>query len=122
MSAFCRLCNEEQKSSTEDTYVSCNNCGSFACIKHHVWWGNSKNAFCTVCFPRQTAISVATASQALQAIVNNMKSEGIEDLYGALNKITQEFGEMPLEHLISLLNEILNEIHRRNSATDGRNA
>jgi hypothetical protein len=84
-----------------------------------VWWGVSKNAFCTVCFPKEVVQAVNTASQALQAVVRNQDADGVESLRGSLEDITQEFGQMSLEDLIQLLNEICMEIGRRSGAAKG---
>lgn len=116
MSAYCRICNEKQETSNADTYVACNNCGSFACVKHHVWWGVSKNAFCTLCFPKEAAQAVSTASAALQAIVRNQNADGVEHLYGSLRSIVEELEGISLQDLIRLLNAIRLEITRRGGA------
>lgn len=118
MSAFCRVCNAQQISSASDTYVSCRNCGSFACVQHHVWWGVSKNAFCTICFPKQAAHAVGSAQQALATVVRNADANGVGPLYKSLDSIAQEYRDMSLEDLIALLNKILLEILRRDTAAD----
>jgi len=114
MSAYCRLCNQKGTSDS-DTYIACNNCGSFACERHHVWWGTSKNAFCTICFPNQAATGTTGAIEALQAVVRNANSGavGAGDIYGTLSNITRQFRDMSLDDLIRLLTLIRDELTRR---------
>ena len=50
MANFCRICHENHKKES-NTVVTCNNCGSSACWRHYSWWPDSKNAYCTECFP-----------------------------------------------------------------------
>jgi len=120
MSAYCRICNANKNTSKSDTYVACSNCGSFACLQHHVWYGVSKNAFCTVCFPKQAAQAVAGASQALQAVARNTQADGVESLYASLNSITRKFSDMTIEDLIELLNALCAELARRDIANTER--
>jgi hypothetical protein len=112
MSAYCRLCNQKGTPNS-DTYIACNNCGSFACARHHVWFGTSKNAFCTICFPNQAAAATTTAIEALQTVVRNANSGAVGDIYGALSNITREFQKMSLDDLIRLLISIRDELARR---------
>ena len=119
MSAYCRICNDTKQRPDSDTYIACNNCGSFACTTHYVWWKNSRNAFCTVCFPGQAADGTNSAIQALQAIVRNANSnaEGVREIYEAVSAITRDFRDMKIEDLIELLNRIRTELTRRGQTT-----
>ena len=96
-----------------DTYVSCNNCGSFACGKHYAWWGGSKNAFCTECFPKQASQVVSAAASALQAVRSNSRAEGVEEMAAALDRIAAKLGRLSIDDLIRLLQEISAELERR---------
>lgn len=114
MAAYCRICNDAAMSSKADTYVSCNNCGSFACSKHYAWWGGSKNAFCTECFPKQASQVVSAAAAALQAVRSNGRAEGVEEMTAALGRIAAELAGLSIDDLIMLLQKISAELERRN--------
>jgi hypothetical protein len=114
MAAYCRICNDAAINPKVDSYVSCNNCGSFACTKHYAWWGGSKNAFCTECFPKQASQAVSSAAAALQAVRDNGRAEGVESMAAAVHRIAKELGGLSIDELIRLLNEISAELERRN--------
>jgi hypothetical protein len=117
MPAFCRICHDAEQESTSDTYVCCNNCGSFACPKHYVWWGTSKNAFCTTCFPKQAGQAVGGAAAALQAVMANGRADGVEGMAVTLNGIAMELGRISLQDLVQLLQAIVAELERRDRST-----
>jgi hypothetical protein len=114
MAAYCRICNDSAMSPKVDTYVSCNNCGSFACAKHYAWWGGSRNAFCTECFPKQASQAVSAAAAALQAVVRSRRAEGVEEIDSALRRIANDLAGLSIEDLIQLLQAISAELERRN--------
>lgn len=114
MAAYCRICNDDQTAPKSDTYVSCNNCGSFVCTKHYLWWRDSRNAFCTVCFPKQASQAVSGAAGALQAVIDNVWAEGTEATAGKLSNITAKLAGMSLPELVKLLQMLSAELERRN--------
>jgi len=67
MANYCRICHEE-KNPGRDTLVMCNNCGSSACAQHHTWWADSKNAYCTECFPRALIDALNKAAAGLESM------------------------------------------------------
>jgi hypothetical protein len=92
MPAFCRICQEENKQS--NAYVSCNNCGSFACEDHSTFFDTSKNAFCTVCFPRVVQNSASNVANAASTM---SKQDNIEIFAALANRINED------EQITSLL-------------------
>jgi len=67
MAAHCRIC-QSINGSGGDPLVACNNCGSLVCDQHHTWWSNSKNAFCTECFPTKASGALTDSASALESI------------------------------------------------------
>lgn len=117
MPAFCRICQEEDKQS--DAYVSCNNCGSFACEDHSTFFDTSKNAFCTVCFPRvvqNSASNVANAANTMStqdnvetfAVLANRINED-EQITSLLSKPYYNGNLLLIERLMKRLAEILSQ-------------
>lgn len=117
MSGFCRICYEKS-GHDQDCYVSCNNCGSFACRIHHEWWGRSKNAFCTECFPSELANNIADAANGLNATSRPATETGKQLRELIQGMVHHYLGSIPLDHLVRLLFAISEEIKRRDVQND----
>src|SRR5690606_1495761 len=87
MSGYCRICHD-QGNNDVDSLVACNNCGSLACARHHTWWRDSKNAFCTVCFPLSLVAALNRGADGLAAMKDeNMAAEHLRRyVEGVLNE------------------------------------
>jgi len=109
MTANCRIC-QSSGSGNSDPLVSCNNCGSLVCNLHHTWWGRSKNAFCTECFPIAASGTLTESAAALASIETNEITN--EHLSGFINSILEEH-RLSLDQLIKLLEILSDEIQRR---------
>lgn len=109
MSGYCRICHQENRGNT-DTLVACNNCGSLACDLHHTWWNDSKNSFCTECFPIAMVNSLNNSAGGLQSMKDdNLASEHYR---GAVERILEE-RKLSLDQLIEILHRVSAEILRR---------
>lgn len=87
MPAFCRICQEKDEQS--DAYVSCNNCGSFACDNHSTFFDTSKNAFCTVCFPQVVQSSASNVANAANTMSTQRNNEVFASLANRINEDEQ---------------------------------
>lgn len=113
MSAYCRICASRRDKRAKDgvpSYVACKNCGSFACKHHYVWYDTSKNAFCTICFPKQLASSTRDAASGLQAMIEGTDVEIPGYLIQRIEKICKESHDLTITELIELLKRIIKEI------------
>lgn len=109
MASYCRICHDENRGN-KDTLVACNNCGSLACAQHHTWWKDSKNAFCTVCFPKTLIASLKHTQSGLQSL--NDDNMAAERFRSAIDKALSE-RQLSLDELIALLGRIVQEIRSR---------
>lgn len=108
MAGYCRICHNAGHSKV-DTLVACNNCGSLACATHHTWWSDSKNAFCTDCFPLTLVNSLRHSASGLSSMNGNVAAENVRPLIEGVLRAH----EFSLEQLIKILHTVSNEIARR---------
>lgn len=112
MANYCRICHENHRIKT-NTVVTCNNCGSSACPRHSSWWPDSKNAYCTECFPRALIDALNKAAAGLESMNQPSADQQIEnDTNRHAEQIRQsvhdtlERREFSLEQLTDILRSV----------------
>ncbi len=117
MAGYCRICHDQNRGNN-DPLVACNKCGSLACDMHHTWWSNTKNAYCTECYPKQLINSLSNTAAGLTAITeNNMAREFYEPVIRGCLKDR----ELSLEELVRVLHLLIHEVTRRMNQIEGLN-
>lgn len=116
MANFCRICHFEGID-YNDTLVTCNNCGSSACENHHTWWPDSKNAFCTECFPAALTQAVNQAAAGLGSMRTPQFDRFSDDATpGQIRnavEATLRDQDLSIDDLIKILRSVTREIRRR---------
>lgn len=89
MGAFCRICRDDKNIAKNNVpvFISCNNCGSMACDKHYDFWDTNLNAFCTICFPRQShqaTTQVADLTHSLKEVLSVSENKEIRPVLWSL--------------------------------------
>jgi hypothetical protein len=112
MAGYCRICHTQNKGNI-DTLIACNNCGSLVCDAHHTWWQDSKNAFCTECFPLTLVTSLTHSAAGLNSLKGtNLAAEEFRHLV----EETLRERNLSLDELLLLLHMIISAIKWRSES------